>query len=161
MLISSSTPRKPPSCSLPNGISVKQLSAASGASLVPPYPRPAMLPDYILPHHTPPPAPLPSITVNAKGWAYPSKALLHKLGLRAGQPIDLLPPSADCPIWQLDLRPTAPRHVEWYADNSPRIRSLKLPAGLVQPGAPLTLTLPLTPPIGPSLYQLLPPVLLP
>jgi hypothetical protein len=66
-----------------------------------------MLPTYSLPHHTPPLARPLTLTVNAKGRVYPSKALLSKLGLRAGQAIELLPPSAECPSWQLDLRPTA------------------------------------------------------
>jgi hypothetical protein len=69
-----------------------------------------MLPDYILSHHQPPTAPLLTLTINARGYAYPSKALLSKLDLRSGQPMDLLPPSADCPSWQLDLRPTAAPH---------------------------------------------------
>jgi hypothetical protein len=114
-----------------------------------------MLPDYILPHHTPPPAPLPTLTVNAKGWAYFSKALLSKLDLRAGQPMDLLPPSADYPTWQLDLRPTAARRIDWYPPAGPRIRGLKLPAGLVQPGTRLTLALAPTLLTGPACYPLL------
>jgi hypothetical protein len=140
---------------MPNETSVKQLSAASGDNLLPPYPLPAMLPDYILSHHQPPTAPLLTLTVNARGYAYPSKALLSKLDLRSGQPMDLLPPSADCPSWQLDLRPTAARRIGWYAGATPRIRGLKLPAGLVQPGTRLTLALAPTLFTGPACYPLL------
>jgi hypothetical protein len=113
-----------------------------------------MLPDYVLPHHTPPPAPAPTLTVTAPGQAYLSKALLTRLSLRAGQPADLLPPSPDCSSWQLDTRPTAARRISWYADTRPRIRGLKLPAGLLLPGAPLTLALAATAPTSPGLYVL-------
>lgn len=113
-----------------------------------------MLPEYVLPHHAPPPARPATLTVNSKGRLYPSKALLSKLGLRAGQAIDLLPPSAECDSWQLDLRPTAPRRIKWYADTSPRFTGVRLPAGLLLPGAPLTLALaPMAQP-GHSLYAL-------
>lgn len=115
-----------------------------------------MLPAYILAHHMPPPAPPLTLTVNARGCVYPSKALLHKLNLRAGQPMDVLPPSADCSHWQLDLRPTAGHRIGWYAGASPRLRGLKLPPGLVQPGTRLTLALAPTLPTGPACYPLLP-----
>lgn len=120
-----------------------------------------MLPDYILAHHTPPPAPAPTLTVTARGLAHLSKALLAKLNLRAGQPADLLPPSTNCPSWQLDTRPTAPRRISWYADTRPRIRGLKLSADLVMPGSPLTLALAATAPTSPGLYLLTQPTLLP
>lgn len=113
-----------------------------------------MLPPYLLALHQPPvPAP-PTLTVNAQGCVYPSKALLSQLGLRAGQPADLLPPGADCPTWQLDLRPTALRRICWYADTRPRIRGVRLPTGLVPPGARLTLTLASPTPTAPGLYPL-------
>jgi hypothetical protein len=115
-----------------------------------------MLPTYLLSLHQPPPAPAPTLTVTAKGRVYPSKALLTKLGLRAGQPADLLPPSADCPNWQLDLRPTARRRICWHADTSPRIRGVRLPAGLVAPEAPLLLALCPTEQTGAGLYLLAP-----
>lgn len=113
-----------------------------------------MLPDYILPHHTPPPPRPRTLTVNSQGRAYPSKALLAQMGLRAGQAIDLLPPSAECPNWQLDLRPTARRRIRWYADTRPRFDGLRLPAGLLQPGTSLTLALATAATMGHGLYPL-------
>lgn len=113
-----------------------------------------MLPKYVLPHHTPPPARPLLLTVNCQGRLYPSKALLGRLGLRAGQAIDLLPPSAECDSWQLDLRPTAPRRIKWYADTRPRVNGVRLPAGLLLPGTSLTLALVPTALTGPGLYQL-------
>ena len=100
-----------------------------------------MLPTYNLLQHQPPSAPAPTLTVNAKGCVYPSKALLAKLNLRADQPADLLPPSPDCPHWQLDVRSTAQRRICWYADTRPRIRGVRLPDGLIEPGIPLALAL--------------------
>ncbi|TVT40652.1 hypothetical protein FNT36_14380 [Hymenobacter setariae] len=115
-----------------------------------------MLPTYILAHHTPPPAPLPTLTVNAKGRVYFSKALLHKMSLRTGQAIDLLPPCSDCLHWQLDLRSTATRRIRWYPPAGPRIDGVRFSAGLVDPSMPLTLTLPPTAPAVTGLYLLLP-----
>jgi hypothetical protein len=115
-----------------------------------------MLPTYLLSLHQPPSAPAPTLTVTAKGRVYPSKALLAKLNLRAGQPADLLPPSADYPNWQLDLRPTAPRRICWYADTSPRIRGVRLPSGLVAPEEPLLLALCPTEQSSAGLYLLTP-----
>jgi hypothetical protein len=113
-----------------------------------------MLPAYILPHHNPPPARLLLLTVNSQGRLYPSKALLGRLGLRAGQAIDLLPPGPECSSWQLDLRPTAPRRIKWYTDTRPRVDGVRLPAGLLLPGTSLTLALVPTELTGPGLYQL-------
>lgn len=113
-----------------------------------------MLPDYILPHHPPPPPRPLTLTVNAKGRVYPGKPLLQKLGLRAGQPIDLLPPSVERTSWQLDLRPAAARRIRWYADTRPRIDGVRLPAGLLPPGTSLTLALVPTDQTGPGLYPL-------
>lgn len=115
-----------------------------------------MLPAYILAHHTPPTPPAPTLTVNAKGRVYFSKALLHKLGLRTNQPADLLPPSADCATWQLDLRPTAPRRIRWYAPAGPRLDGVRFSAGLVEPSTPLALSLSPTASTTPGLYLLLP-----
>ena len=113
-----------------------------------------MLPPYVLAHHLPAPAVWPTLSVNAKGIVYPSKALLTKLRLRAGQPFNLLPPNADCPTWQLDLRPEARRRITWYENSSPRIVGVRLPAGLLPPGASLTLALMPTELTGPGLYSL-------
>jgi hypothetical protein len=115
-----------------------------------------MLPEYVLPHHTPPPARPPALTVNSKGRAYFSKALLSQLNLRSGQAINLLPPSADCPSWQLDLRPTAPLRIRWYADTRPRTNGIRLPPGLLRPDTSLILVLAPTQLTGPGLYLLHP-----
>jgi len=113
-----------------------------------------MLPEYVLPHHTPPPPRPRTLTVNSKGRVYLSKALLSQLGLRPGQAIDLLPPGAECPHWQLDLRPTASRRLQWYADTRPRVDGVRLPPDLLLPGTSLTLALVPTELTGPGLYQL-------
>lgn len=114
-----------------------------------------MLPTYVLAHHLPAaPAP-PTLSINAKGVVYPSKALLAKLRLRAGQPFDLLPPSADCLSWLLDLRPQARRRITWYENSSPRIEGVRLPDGLLAPGTSLKLALTSTEPTAPGCYALL------
>ncbi|TDN38268.1 hypothetical protein E4631_06130 [Hymenobacter sp. UV11] len=113
-----------------------------------------MLPAYILDHHLPPPSPTPTLTLTAQGRLYPSKILLTTLGLRVGQPIDLLPPGADCTGWHLDLRPTARLHISWHAATRPRINGVRLPAGLLAPGTKLTLALGAAQPHCPGLYQL-------
>lgn len=113
-----------------------------------------MLPAYVIPHHMPPPPRPLLLTVNSQGRLYPSKALLGRLGLRAGQAIDLLPPGPECASWQLDLRPTAPRRIRWYADTRPRVDGVRLPAGLLLPGTSLTLVLVPTDATGPGLYPL-------
>jgi hypothetical protein len=115
-----------------------------------------LLPAYILAHNEPPLPQLPTLTVNANGRVYPSKALLRKLDLRAGQPIDLLPPTVDGASWHLDLRLTAARRITWHANTRPRIENIKLPPGLVQQGQLLTLGLLPNEERSPDLYQLLP-----
>jgi hypothetical protein len=100
-----------------------------------------MLPPYVLSLHQPaPPAPL-TLTVNAKGRLYPSKALLERLGIRNGQPMSLLPPSSDCPSWQLDLRPTARGRIRWHENTQPRVDRIGLPAGIVEPNTRVVLAL--------------------
>ncbi|MGI4862609.1 MAG: hypothetical protein ACRYFZ_01710 [Janthinobacterium lividum] len=113
-----------------------------------------MLPPYHLALHQPPLAVWPTLTVTARGRVYLSKALLTTLGLRAGQPVDLLPPSAEHAPWQLDLRPTAARRLHWYPDTRPRIDGVRLPAALVAAGVRLTLALAPTPGPGLRLYPL-------
>jgi hypothetical protein len=113
-----------------------------------------MLPAYVPAHNLPPPPSPSTLTVNARGRLYPSKALLRQLGLRAGQPIDLLPPTAKCPAWQLDLRPTAPRRIAWHENTRPRVDGLRLPPGLIHPDRPLTLAL--AEASSPGLYCLTP-----
>lgn len=113
-----------------------------------------MLPEYVLSHHLPPPARPHQLTVNRKGRAYLSKALASQLDLRPGQAIDLLPPSAECSSWQLDLCPTAGHRLCWYADTRPRLYGVRLPTGLLEPGQLLTLMLAVDARPGLSCYPL-------
>ncbi|MBJ6141780.1 hypothetical protein [Hymenobacter sp. BT559] len=115
-----------------------------------------MLPAYILADNEPPPAAPLTLTVTAGGRVYLSKALLRQLGVRAGQLADLLPPTAAGTSWQLDLRPTAARRINWHANTCPRLETSRPPAGLVPPGTRLTLALVPTEATGPGLYQLTP-----
>jgi len=115
-----------------------------------------MLPDYNPAQHLPPPVPLSTLTVNAKGRAYLSRALAAKLNLAAGQPIDLLPPGTGSPYWHLDIRPTAQRRLYWYVDTRPRINSIQVPDGLLAAGQLLTLQLLPGEPAYPGFYPLLP-----
>jgi hypothetical protein len=122
-----------------------------------------MLPAYDPTQHLPPPIDLlPTLRLVYLGReyagqyrAYLSSALSERLGLRACQPIDLLPPSGHSPYWHLDLRPEAKRRVAQYADTRPRISSLKLPLGLVLPGKALVLQL-VGQPAFAGFYPLLP-----
>lgn len=107
-------------------------------------------PAYNPAEHIPPPNELcPTLRVVYRGQqyngqyrAYLSHELTKALGLRAGQPIDLVPPAGGrSRFWHLDLRPTAKRRVAWYADTRPRIDSFKLPPRLVKPSRPLVLEL--------------------
>ncbi len=104
---------------------------------------------------TPPPTPLmPTLTVTSKGVLHLHASLREQLGLRHGQPINLLPPGFNDYHWYLDLRPTAPCRVAWYNDTRLRVRGIQLPPGLVV--EPLTLHLrTLTPEIA-NWYPLLP-----
>jgi hypothetical protein len=114
-----------------------------------------MLPDYNPTQHLPPPVPLPTLTVNAKGCVFLSRALAAKLNLTSGQPIDLLPPGTGSPYWHLDTRPTARRRLYWYVDTRPRLKSIQVPAGLLAPGQLLTLQLLPGEPAYPGFYPLL------
>ena len=87
----------------------------------------------------PPPAPLATLTITPKGLLIPHQSLRAALGLRAGQPINLLVPVYGSAIWHLDLRDIALARIKWYADSSPRVEGIKLPPGLLT--APLTLVL--------------------
>jgi hypothetical protein len=80
--------------------------------------------------------------------------MVVKLRIRIDQPIDLLPPSSDCPTWQLDLRPTARYRICWYENTRPRITCVYVPAGLLEPGTKLLLALTSMEPTSPGLYQL-------
>jgi hypothetical protein len=85
---------------------------------------------------------LPELTLTAKGKVYLSQPLLARLKLRAGQPINLLPPSTPAsPYWHLDLRPDALRNIDWYPGKRPRIKGVSLPDGLLLPGQELTFLL--------------------
>lgn len=107
-------------------------------------------------YDTPPPSPaMATLTITAKGVLYPHVSLRERLGLRYGQPIDLVPPYAyGDKYWYLDLRPTALRRVQWNKDTRPRVQGIILPPGLVTD----KLTLYLLPgePAYPNYYPLLP-----
>lgn len=81
----------------------------------------------------PPPAPqLATLSVTAKGILHLHTSLREKLGLRYGQPIDLLPPYAyGDKYWYLDLRPTAARRVLWNENTRMRVEGISLPPGLI------------------------------
>ncbi|TVT43106.1 hypothetical protein FNT36_03165 [Hymenobacter setariae] len=122
-----------------------------------------MLPAYDPIQHIPPPIDLlPTLRLVYLGReyagqyrAYLCSALCERLQLRAYQPIDLVPPSGHSPYWHLDLRPEAKRRLAQYADTRPRISSLKLPVGLVEPGSALVLQL-VNQPAFPGFYPMLP-----
>jgi len=116
-----------------------------------------MLPTYNPIQHLPPPVDLlPTLTVNARGRVYLSRALRERLDLRSNQAIDLLPPSNGSPYWHLDLRPEASRRLYWYSDCRPRIEGIVLPTGLLPAGQLLTLKLLPGPPAFAGFYPLLP-----
>lgn len=80
----------------------------------------------------PPAAPLPSLSITAKGILRIHASLRERLGLRYGQPINLLPPYAyGDKYWYLDLRPTAARQVLWSENTGMRVQAISLPPGLV------------------------------
>jgi hypothetical protein len=95
-----------------------------------------MLPTYNPIQHLPPPVDLlPTLTVNARGRVYLSRALRERLDLTCNQAIDLLAPSNGSAYWHLDIRPEASRRLYWYPDCRPRIEGIVLPTGLL-PGPP-------------------------
>lgn len=102
----------------------------------------------------PPPPPLATLTISPKGYMALHQSLRVALGLRDGQPINLLPPVYGSAYWHLDLRDTAPARIKWYADNRPRVEGIKLPPGLLT----TTLTLHLLPgePEYPHVHPMLP-----
>lgn len=81
--------------------------------------------------HVPPPPPMPTLTVNARGTLYLHAGLVQALGLRHGQPINLRPPEYGSLFWHLDLRPHAPCRVLWHNNTRVRALGIKLPPGLV------------------------------
>jgi hypothetical protein len=113
-----------------------------------------MLPAYSSPAYPPSPAPMPTLTVNSKGVVQLHASLRQALGLRHGQPIDLIPPHHNSYYWHLDLRPTALRRVLWYDDSRVRATGISLPPGLVTDR--LTLHLRPGPPEYENYYPLLP-----
>lgn len=127
---------------------------------VPPLPT-AQPPAYDAAAHIPPP-PLPATaTLTPKGVLYLSKALMLALDLGAGQAIDLLPPMPGSWYWHLDVRTSARYRIDWSGAlteakraQSPRVRGLKLPEGLVTQNT--TLYLQTTQPYYPDFYPLLP-----
>lgn len=80
----------------------------------------------------PPAAPMPTLSITAKGVLHLHASLRERLGLRYGQPINLLPPYAyGDKHWYLDLRPTAARQVLWNENTRMRVEGISLPAGLI------------------------------
>ena len=102
----------------------------------------------------PPPPPLPTLTISPKGYLALHQSLRIALGLRDGQPINLLAPVYGSPYWHLDLRPDAPHFIKWYAGQRPRVEGIKLPPDLLT----TTITLHLLPgePQYAHVYPMLP-----
>jgi hypothetical protein len=99
----------------------------------------------------------PSLSINSRGTAYLSRELTATLGLRDKQLAALVPPPPGEEYWHLDLTFLEDaRPICWYADTRPRIRGIKLPIGLLQPGQPLRLCLVPGDPKVPGFYRLLP-----
>lgn len=90
-----------------------------------------MLPVYSAQAYPPSPAPMPTLKVNSAGRMQIHASLRQALGLKPGQPIDLIPPAWNSVYWHLDLRPTALRRVLWYDDSRMRVTGISLPPGLV------------------------------
>jgi len=116
------------------------------------------LPAYNPGRYIPPPHKrFPSLSINSRGTVYLSRELIAKLGLRDKQAAAILPPPAGEEYWHLDLTFLEDaRPICWYADTRPRIRGIKLPAGLLTPGQPLRLCLVPGDPKVPGFYRLLP-----
>jgi hypothetical protein len=97
-----------------------------------------MLPTYDPILNMPPAPPPPSLTIAPNGTLYLTKPLMTALGLEAGAAINLVPPVYGDKYWHLDLRDTAPCKIDWSGSTStavrgqsPRVRGIKLPPGLV------------------------------
>ena len=98
---------------------------------------------------------MPTLSITAKGVLHLHASLRERLGLRYGQPINLLPPYAyGDRHWYLDLRPSAARQVSWSENTRMRVEGISLPAGLVT--GKLTLYLLPGEPEYPHYYPLLP-----
>jgi hypothetical protein len=100
----------------------------------------------LLTYTSTPPPPLkllPTLSINAKGRVYLSRDLMERLGLRDGQPANVVPPADPTkdPCWHLDLRSKCRHKVSIYKSARPRIEFIKLPSGLIAPGQPLRLQL--------------------
>jgi hypothetical protein len=116
-----------------------------------------LLPPYDAAQHVPAAAQrFPGLTINSKGTAYLSQDLIIHLNLKNRQLATVVPPPPGSDNWHLDLRSIGIKRISWYADTRPRIRRIKLPAGLIQPGQPLRLCLVPGEPPFPGFYRLLP-----
>ena len=81
--------------------------------------------------HIPPPPPMPTLTVTPKGVLHLHASLRERLGLYAGQPVDLVPPVWKSLFWHLDLRKhVATRQVFWHGSKL-RADGIVLPPELV------------------------------
>lgn len=95
--------------------------------------------------------------LRASSKVYFSQELITTLNLRAGQPINLLPPSTPTsPYWHLDLRPTAPHSIDWYPGKRTKIKRVELPPSLLLPEQGLALELVPGPPAHAGFYPLMP-----
>jgi hypothetical protein len=108
--------------------------------------------DYDL--YPPPPPPLAHLVVHATGKVYLGKSLIIELKLRAGQPATLRPPGWNSPYWHLDLRPTAPHHIDWYPGKRAKIKHIALPQTMI-PEEGLTLLLMPGPPAYENYYPMI------
>lgn len=101
-------------------------------------------------------ATLPHLVVRANSKVYLSQQLIAALNLRAGQPINLLPPYAHGDTyWYLDLRPTAPHNIDWYPGKRAKIKRVELPPSLPLPEQGLTLLLLPGPPAYEGFYPMI------
>ena len=90
-----------------------------------------MLPPYNPDLHVPPPPAMATLSISPKGVMHLHASLRQAIGLRNGQPIDLIPPVWNSVFWHLDLRASAARRVAWYNDTRVRVEGVKMPPGLV------------------------------
>ena len=99
---------------------------------------------------------MPTLSITAKGILHLHASLREKLGLRYGQPINLLPPYAHGDTyWYLDLRATAPHNIDWYPGKRAKIKRVELPPSLTLPEQGLTLLLLPGPPAYEGFYPMI------
>jgi len=104
--------------------------------------------------HIPPPPPLATLAISPNGFLRLHTSIREQLGLRHGQPINLIPPTFGSLFWHLDIRPSARRRTVWYNGTGMRAEGIALPPDLVK--EPLLLYLMPGEPAHPGYYPLLP-----